>query len=187
MGAIAHPTRPLRDSDIPSAHALHTALQGTIPVSGGGAGRQAHPGTTLWAACHEGRPVAMATLHVLPEMTWSARPCAPTENVVIAATQHGRGYGRAVMVRAIAAAWGADCCKIMPLTGQRAGMGAGMGAGMRAGMRAGMGAGDGPGADAGARAGYGNLGFADAERPAMVPRGLSTRRQVHRATGPADR
>ena len=60
----------------------------------------------------------MVTLHILPNMTRGGRPYALVENVVTLAAYRGQGYGRRVMQAAIAAAWAADCYKIMLLTGK---------------------------------------------------------------------
>ncbi|MEO1364479.1 MAG: GNAT family N-acetyltransferase [Pseudomonadota bacterium] len=62
----------------------------------------------------------MVTLHILPNMTQGGRPYALIENVVTHAEHRGAGHGRQVMEAAVAAAWAADCYKIMLLTGQTA-------------------------------------------------------------------
>lgn len=77
-----------------------------------------HPGTQVFGAELNARIVAIATLHVLPNMTFAARPYALIENVVSANDFRGRGGGRAVMEHAIDAAWNAGCYKIMLLTGR---------------------------------------------------------------------
>ena len=60
----------------------------------------------------------MATLHLLPNLTYTGRPYALVENVVTLRAHHGQGLGRAVMQAVIAQAWAADAYKIMLLTGQ---------------------------------------------------------------------
>ena len=83
----------------------------------------AHPGTVLIGAEVAGRIRAMATLHLLPNMTYSGRPYALVENVVTAAAQRGRGLGRAVMEEVIARARAARAYKVMLLTGAARGAG----------------------------------------------------------------
>ena len=63
----------------------------------------------------------MATLHLLPNMTYGGRPYGLVENVVTLSAMQGQGLGRAVMEAVIAAAWEADAYKIMLLTGKEAG------------------------------------------------------------------
>lgn len=80
-----------------------------------------HPGTQVFGAFVEGSLRAMVTLHVLPNVTWDARPYALIENVVTARDYHRQGLGRQVMQAAIDAAWLAQVYKIMLMTGQRRG------------------------------------------------------------------
>ncbi|MCF1448858.1 GNAT family N-acetyltransferase [Agrobacterium vitis] len=76
-----------------------------------------HPGLTVFMALDRERPVATASLLRTPNLTRGCRPYALIENVVSAATHRGQGYGRAVVLHAIDAAWNADCYKVMLLTG----------------------------------------------------------------------
>ncbi|MUZ74293.1 GNAT family N-acetyltransferase [Agrobacterium vitis] len=76
-----------------------------------------HPGLTVFVALDHEKPVATASLLVTPNLTRGCRPYALIENVVSAATHRGQGYGRAVVLHAIDAAWNADCYKVMLLTG----------------------------------------------------------------------
>ncbi len=76
-----------------------------------------HPGTQVLGAFAEDRLVAMATLHLLPNVVWNARPYALVENVVTLAACQGQGFGRKVMAAVIDTAWAANACKIMLLTG----------------------------------------------------------------------
>ncbi|MGV1828525.1 GNAT family N-acetyltransferase [Agrobacterium vitis] len=76
-----------------------------------------HPGLTIFVALDRERPVATASLLITPNLTRGCRPYALIENVVSAATHRGQGYGRAVVLHAIDAAWNADCYKVMLLTG----------------------------------------------------------------------
>lgn len=76
-----------------------------------------HDGTQVLGAFAGNRLVAMATLHVLPNVVWSARPYALVENVVTLAAYQGQGFGRRVMEAVIDAAWAANAYKIMLMTG----------------------------------------------------------------------
>lgn len=76
------------------------------------------PGLTVFLAMHDGKPVATATLLVVPNLTRAARPYALIENVVTLEAQRGRGYGRMVVRHAIEAAFTANCYKVMLLTGR---------------------------------------------------------------------
>ena len=120
-------TRALTPDDWHDASALYRELADPVPVLEGEPARMrfndlvAHPGTTVWGAEANGRVVAMATLHCLPNLTYSGRPYALVENVVTLAAHRGRGLGRLVMERAMAGAWEAGAYKIMLLTGTKRG------------------------------------------------------------------
>lgn len=79
-----------------------------------------HPGTTVLGDWDGPVARAMLTLHILPNMTQAGRPYALIENVVTLADHRGAGHGRRVMEAAVQMAWGADCYKIMLLTGRTA-------------------------------------------------------------------
>lgn len=78
----------------------------------------AHPGTSILGAQNEGQIVSMATLHVLPNMTYQARPYGLIENVATLPAFSGQGFGKAVMSAAAELAWCAGAYKIMLLTGR---------------------------------------------------------------------
>lgn len=61
--------------------------------------------------------VASCTLVVVPNLTRGAVPYGLIENVVTDARYRARGYGRAVLAEAVAAAWRCRCYKAMLLTG----------------------------------------------------------------------
>lgn len=119
--------RPATLLDFDAAYSLYKDLVGSTPVPDGDAGRQrfgevlGHPGTTIWLGCLGSEPVAMTTLHILPNMTFGGRPYALVENVVTARDWQGQGFGRRVMEHVIAEAWAADAYKIMLLTGRALG------------------------------------------------------------------
>ena len=62
----------------------------------------------------------MATLHILPNMTFSGRPYALAENVVTLNSHQGKGHGRTVMSYLQEQAWAANAYKVMLLTGRSA-------------------------------------------------------------------
>ncbi|WP_146345913.1 GNAT family N-acetyltransferase [Falsiphaeobacter marinintestinus] len=116
--------RPADLADFEALQRLYKDLVGTIEVPDGDAGRARmaqvldHPGTTVFVADLLGQPVSMATLHVLPNMTFGGRPYALVENVVTLRAHHGLGLGRRVMEHLAEAAWAAGAYKIMLLTGK---------------------------------------------------------------------
>lgn len=117
--------RDLTRDDFTAAHRLYKDLVGAIDVPDGSIGAArfaeiiAHPGTVIRALDRDGALVSMATLHVLPNMTFDARPYALIENVVTRRAAQGQGYGRMVLQSVIDTAWQAGAYKIMLLTGQR--------------------------------------------------------------------
>lgn len=101
---------------------LYQSLVGQAVIGGVEAVRAviAHPGTQIFAAFDGDEAVAMVTLHLLPNVTQGGRPYALIEHVVTAREQRKQGLGRAVMHKAIDAAWDADAYKIMLMTGKTA-------------------------------------------------------------------
>ena len=118
--------RTLRPDDFDDALALYRELSGTRPVADGDFGRDRfrevldRDGTAIYGAEMDGSIVSMATLHLMPNMTYGGRPYALVENVVTLKTHQGQGIGRGVMNALIDAAWAADAYKVMLLTGRRA-------------------------------------------------------------------
>ncbi len=80
-----------------------------------------HDGTSVWGAFECEALASMATLHVLPNMTYAARPYAVVENVVTRDSHRGQGIGQKVMRAIIDAAWDAGAYKIMLQTGRARG------------------------------------------------------------------
>lgn len=117
--------RKLTVGDYPDALALYNELDQKMPALSGAWGEDRfaevlhHDGTTIFGAVLDGKVVSMATLHILPNMTWEGRPYALIENVITHYADQGQGYGRGVMDMAISAAWGAKVYKIMLLTGRQ--------------------------------------------------------------------
>jgi GNAT superfamily N-acetyltransferase len=119
--------RKLATSDYEDALALYRELAGDIPVANGGLGKErfnnilALQGTSIYGAEVDGKIVSIATLHILPNLTFGGRPYCLVENVVTLRSHQGKGLGRRVMNTLIQAAWSADAYKIMLLTGKSLG------------------------------------------------------------------
>lgn len=119
--------RPLIPADYLAARALYEALSTADTLPEIDAGRRAfeaiiaHPGTSIIGAELDKEVRGMATLHVLPNLTYNMRPYALVENVATHPDFQGRGIGRAVMDATAQAAWQAGAYKIMLLTNQSRG------------------------------------------------------------------
>jgi len=114
--------RALIGSDYEDAKALYEELTGKESVASKTQFEAVicHSGTQI-IGCEVGGAVAsMATLHLLPNMTYGGRPYGLVENVVTLEAAQGHGFGRAVMEAVIASAWAANAYKIMLLTGKAA-------------------------------------------------------------------
>lgn len=112
--------RPLVPNDASAALALYTHLVGD-QVLGDVSDFEAvigHSGTQIWGAFAGADLLAMATLHILPNVTQQGRSYALIENVVTHSHHRGCGFGRAVMSDVMEAAWAAGCYKIMLLSGK---------------------------------------------------------------------
>ncbi|WP_415921481.1 GNAT family N-acetyltransferase [Tateyamaria sp. SN6-1] len=114
--------RAFTSADAGAAMTLYRHLVGDQPLADASAFASVigQPGTTVWGAWDADLAVALATLHILPNITQGGRPYALIENVVTHAAHRGCGHGRQVMEAAVDAAWAAECYKIMLLTGQSA-------------------------------------------------------------------
>lgn len=116
--------RPLTCADHADALVLYRELASLVPIADDRAAFDtviSHPGTTVWGVEDTDRIVAMATLHLMPNVTYSARPYALIENVVTLAAHREQGHGATVMRASIDAAWRNGAYKIMLLTGTRRG------------------------------------------------------------------
>lgn len=113
--------RKLTDKDASAALTLYTELTfGPACKDATAFGTVlSHPGTTVFGAFDDQRLVAMLTLHLLPNVTWGARPYALIENVITTKSHRQRGIGKKVMEHAIAHAWATDAFKIMLMTGKK--------------------------------------------------------------------
>ncbi|TPM40908.1 GNAT family N-acetyltransferase [Mesorhizobium sp. B2-3-4] len=77
----------------------------------------AYPGSVVLGGWHGGELVASCTLIVIPNLTRGGMSYALIENVVTAASRRKRGFGRALLERAVSIAWEHGCYKAMLLTG----------------------------------------------------------------------
>ena len=114
--------RPLTGADTADARTLYQTLSTgeSLPTDAAAAfdAVLAHPGTTVFGAQAEGCIVSMATLHLLPNMTYNARPYGLVENVATLPAYQRQGFARHVMTTVAEAAWAQGAYKIMLLTGQ---------------------------------------------------------------------
>ena len=75
-------------------------------------------GLTVFVAEHESKIVATCMLITAPNLLRSGRQHAFLENVVTHPDVRGRGYGRAVVLAALAAAWEQDCHHVLLQSGR---------------------------------------------------------------------
>jgi len=80
---------------------------------------QKYQGSTIFIGAVEGAIVTSCTLIVIPNLTRGGQPYGLIENVVTHAAFRGRGFGKQVLQSAVAAAWQADCYKVMLMTGSK--------------------------------------------------------------------
>jgi len=115
--------RPLTLADTDAALVLYNELT-FGPATQDGAAFAAvltHAGTTVFGAVQDDVVQAMVTLHLLPNVTWGARPYGLIENVVTGASWRGRGLGKMVLTHAVHAAWAQNAYKVMLMTGTKRG------------------------------------------------------------------
>ena len=78
-----------------------------------------YDGSAVLLGLRDGVVVTTCTLIVIPNLTRAGAPYALIENVVTHPDHRKRGYGKAILTEAIAAAWRHGCYKVMLLTGSR--------------------------------------------------------------------
>lgn len=116
--------RATRD-DLPDLIQLYRHLvPGDEPLDDKKAGliwdRFSHYGDSgIFLGLIDGKQVATCTLVVVPNFTRGGAPYALIENVVTHAGFRGLGYGKAVLLAAVEAAWSLGCYKVMLLTGSK--------------------------------------------------------------------
>ena len=116
--------RCAKAQDLPALLTLYTHLTGEPPYSIEHAEKvfqnfERYAGSRVFIGWLSERAVASCALVVVPNLTRAGTPYALIENVVTHAQFRKRGYGRAVLEAAIAAAWDAGCYKVMLLAGSK--------------------------------------------------------------------
>jgi GNAT superfamily N-acetyltransferase len=122
--ALAAKYRKLLSSDFEDVAGLYEELVNDSSIAAGHENFETilqHSGTTIYGAEFDGRIVAMATLHVLPNLAMNRPFYCLVENVVTLRAFQGQGFGRGVIAAVVDAAWAAGAYKIMLLTGADAG------------------------------------------------------------------
>ena len=110
--------------DLPTLLALYEHLTGEPPFSIEKAKEvflsfERYAGSQILIGWLGGQAVASCALVVVPNLTRAGTPYGLIENVVTHAQFRKRGFGRAVLEAAIAAAWEAGCYKAMLLAGSK--------------------------------------------------------------------
>jgi GNAT superfamily N-acetyltransferase len=117
--------RPAVSGDLKTLLALYRHLNADDPEMDDGHAEArfgqilAHPGMTILAAFDGAEAISSVTLVLIPNLTRNGSPYALIENVVTHAGHRNRGHARALIERAVAAAWEAGCYKVMLLTGSK--------------------------------------------------------------------
>ncbi|WP_243759465.1 GNAT family N-acetyltransferase [Achromobacter insolitus] len=77
------------------------------------------PRFRYFGAILDGQLVASCNLTIIPNLTRACRPYGLIENVVTHRAYRNRGFGKAVLARAVKVAWEQDCYKVMLMTGRK--------------------------------------------------------------------
>jgi GNAT superfamily N-acetyltransferase len=78
-----------------------------------------YDGSAIFVGVAQDAIVGSCTLVVIPNLTRGGQPYGLIENVVTHAAYRGRGFGKQLLRAAVAAAWQADCYKVMLMTGSK--------------------------------------------------------------------
>ena len=117
--------RPALSADLPQLLALYPHLDPADRISPLDVAErrlkelQGYRGSAILIGIAERTIVASCTLIVVPNLTRGGQPYGLIENVVTHAAFRGRGYGKQLLQAAVAAAWQADCYKVMLMTGSK--------------------------------------------------------------------
>ena len=117
--------RPALRSDLPQLLALYPYLNpaDAIPPLNVAERRfddlRKYEGSEIFVGFVEDAIVTSCTLIVIPNLTRGGEPYGLIENVVTHAAYRGRGFGKQLLQAAVAAAWQADCYKVMLMTGSK--------------------------------------------------------------------
>lgn len=79
----------------------------------------ANPKCAYFGGFGNGELVSSCTILVVPNLTRGARPYALIENVVTHRDHRSKGFGRALLARALEFAWSHRCYKVMLMTGRK--------------------------------------------------------------------
>lgn len=115
--------RSAEPDDIPALLALYKHLNpddpGISPEDGAGILERfsRYEGSVILVGLLGDALVATCALIVVPNLTRGGAPYGLIENVVTDARHRTRGYGKALLAEAVAAAWRSRCYKVMLLTG----------------------------------------------------------------------
>ena len=111
--------RSLGPDDATAAIRLYRTLNPDVEIAGPDhfATLVSRTDTTVIGADISNEIVAMATLHILPNMTYGGRPFGVIENVITLAQFRNQGTMRAVFQELHRIAWAKDAYKIMLMTG----------------------------------------------------------------------
>lgn len=76
-------------------------------------------GSEIFVGLLDDAVVTTCTIIVIPNLTRGGQPYGLIENVVTHSDFRGRGFGKQILQAAVAAAWAADCYKVMLMTGSK--------------------------------------------------------------------
>jgi GNAT superfamily N-acetyltransferase len=82
-------------------------------------GLSKYAGSAIFVGVAQDAIVASCTLIIMPNLTRGGQPYGLIEDVVTHTAHRGHGFGKQLLRVAVAAAWQADCYKVMLMTGSR--------------------------------------------------------------------
>jgi len=117
--------RPALRGDLPQLLALYPHLNPVDPIPSVEVAERRleelkrYRGSAVFIGLVDASTIASCTLVVIPNLTRGGQPYGLIENVVTHAHHRGRGYGKQILQAVVAAAWDADCYKVMLMTGSK--------------------------------------------------------------------